>query len=84
MDKKQTPFNEDFFSFGTRLEELSRLLVIIAEDTDERADSPKDVQRNMSTLSVVISELDRLGQVCEAWDNLRVKCPHELAQILYL
>ena len=82
MNKNQTPFNEDLFTVSTRLGELGRLLIIIAEDTEERADSKEDVIRNMGALRVIEDELSRLEKVCERWDDMRVHCPDKLINVL--
>ena len=75
-------FNEDLFTLGTRLGELSRLIVIIAEDTEERVHSKEDVSKNMGTLRVITDELNRLEKVCERWDDMRVHCPDKLINVL--
>ena len=80
--KRTNTFNEDLFTFGTRLGELSRLIIIVAEDTEERADSKEDVIRNMGTLRVIEDELNRLEKVCERWDDMRVHCPDKLINVL--
>lgn len=79
---KKRMFNEDLFTLGTRLGEISRLIVIVAEDTEERAYSKEDVRKNMGTLRVLSDELDRLERVCKRWDALRVKAPEILIDVL--
>lgn len=82
VTERRNTFTEDLFTVGTRLGELSRLTVMVAEDTEERAYSEEDVIRNMGSLRVIADELTRLEHVCEKWDEIRVKYPDKLAKIL--
>lgn len=72
----------DLFIVGTRVNQISRTLLITAEDTTERAHSPQDVKRNMEILHMLSDELNRIEKELEAMDEYKVKHGDKLAEVL--
>lgn len=71
----------DLFIMGTKINQISRTLLITAEDTCERTRN-EDVKRNMEILHMLSDELNRIERELEAMDDYRVKHGDRLAEVL--
>lgn len=63
---------EDLFSLLVTVEQVSRALVITADDTTDRF-KDYDIERNMSVLYLLSDSLDRVAKGLEELDAYRAK-----------
>lgn len=63
---------EDLFSLMVTVEQVSRALIITAEDTTDRF-KDHDIERNMSVLYLLADSLDRVARGLEDLDEYRAK-----------
>lgn len=78
----QAKHYEDFFTLGTTVGQISRALTVIAEDTDDRRDSPEDVRANMGVLHLLADRLSQMEADLEALDNLHCQIGSEISNVL--
>lgn len=63
---------DDLFSLMVTVEQVSRALIITAEDTTDRF-KDHDIVKNMSVLYLLSDSLDRVARGLEDLDEYRVK-----------